>query len=1011
MYPADDQPRPRALSGLALSGGGIRSATFNLGLLQALKRHGLLQRFDYLSTVSGGGYCGGWWSAWLSRGSREKGDFFPPDERIEPERHEVRHADEVHAHAKSIARDYKQMSDSALNAGSDPIHHLRLFSNFLTPRKGLLSADTWRAIAVISRNLVLTWLVLLPLMLAAIMSGQAYFALATENAFEYRIDLDDDIDTFATSADYRDADERAEAARANAGTHEKPATRERVLERLRVALVPPLVLLIGVVFCVILWMLGTRQCWKLRDVIAVVLTGVAFVLLTVIALMITQTFPRPKIWIAFGGVSAFFAIVLLIAGARKKRKYGARVSDGDFWRNQLVRFQTTLLQWSVISAVVLLFSGFGHDAIDFLLYSHTAHHWVGGQVARAGGWGGIILTLLGAAYTALRGSPSGGDDTKQAKPKTFDRIVFAIVPPLLLFLLAVWLAWVGHRFYAGVYEDGNGEIWYITIATMISAFLFLSMAMYEFRPRSPGKMLALVLVWLALALGAYFVPREEIELHLVSLAAGSAVFIIGALLVRGPVGRRHWAAIASCAALGVAVGFALSWTESLHEYTPLPIARLPYVVLIGIALSIALLLFELVWGEGSNARSFALMLIGFLMFALIAVGACIPDALAWRAVAMFGCISSVLGWVLALGWLADPNVLTVHGFYKSRLVRAYMGASNDERAKARETDVTDAVPDDDVALKNLRNTDHGAPYHLINTTLNLVGGRDLATVQRFSDSFVMSKAFCGSLRTGYRRTDEYACGTLSLGAAVSVSGAAASPNMGGQTPSAALAMLLTLFNVRLGFWAPTPNRSYWRAGSARLWPFYTLQELLSQTTDLMPFCYLTDGGHFDNTGVYSLIQRGCRSIVFADCGADPRPCFSDLGDLVRKVRIDFGTEIDIDIEPLLATPPQSHFIVGTIRYGDAHADMLGLPKEERTGTIIVVKPNRTMGASVDVRQYGFKNDAFPQQTTADQWFDEQQFESYRRLGAISGSAMFEWDTVVRDAGEFFADPTLRKRGS
>lgn len=45
--------------GLALSGGGLRSATFSLGLIRALAKHRLLTRVDYLSTVSGGGYVGG----------------------------------------------------------------------------------------------------------------------------------------------------------------------------------------------------------------------------------------------------------------------------------------------------------------------------------------------------------------------------------------------------------------------------------------------------------------------------------------------------------------------------------------------------------------------------------------------------------------------------------------------------------------------------------------------------------------------------------------------------------------------------------------------------------------------------------------------------------------------------------------------------------------------------------------------------------------------------------------
>ncbi|MEP7220653.1 MAG: hypothetical protein ABI876_17135, partial [Bacteroidota bacterium] len=238
-------------------------------------------------------------------------------------------------------------------------------------------------------------------------------------------------------------------------------------------------------------------------------------------------------------------------------------------------------------------------------------------------------------------------------------------------------------------------------------------------------------------------------------------------------------------------------------------------------------------------------------------------------------------------------------------------------------------------------------------------------------------------------------GGFTLGSAVSVSGAAASPNMGSKTPTSSLAMLMTMFNVRLGYWAPTPNKESWQSPQARLWPFYTLRELLSQTNDLSSYCYLTDGGHFENTALYALVERGCRYILLADCGADPRPCFSDLGDAIRRCRIDFGIEVDLNIIPVKVKPDgdgderygTQHFVVGKIRYSEAHARTLGWTdckeEESRTGYIIVVKPTLTQAESVDVRQYGFENDSFPQQSTADQWFDEAQFESYRRLGELS----------------------------
>lgn len=1005
-----EKARPRNLAGITLSGGGIRSATFNLGMLQALEKRGLLRQFDYLSTVSGGGYCGGWWSAWLSRPSRGQNDFFPDDERIEPERHKERHDDALAGQQKDAMHERKEKSDSAMNAGVDPIHHLRLFSNFLTPRKGLLSSDTWRAMATIGRNLVLTWLVLLPLMLAAIMCGQAYFALMTENEFEYRIDArgtgETNVQTAASSVDaptpaVEEAAEAALRADANEPIDARQTYRDRLLRRLGFAMAPSAFLFIGVVVCVIVWMLATKKCWKLRDVIVYVLTAIAFTLLTIIALEVTQTMPSSGIRSTLLGIAAFFVLVLAVVGIRRRRTFNARLSDLDFWRNQIAGTQTQLLQWSVFSAVILLFAGFGHEVIDFLLYDAGFHNWVGAKVVKAGGWGAIVLSVVGSAYTALKASPSGGDEAKKTKPNAVDAIIFAIVPPLLLLVLGLWLAWIGHRWYTAVYEDANGEIRFITMATVISAFLFLSLALYEFRPRSPRRMLLLVSTWLLLAVGVYFVPRAKVETNVFAIAVGATIFMVLAISLRGPVGKRNWKAIAASAALGIGAWLVIDWRDFGETFTAAPISLLPYLILIGIVLSVSLLLYELLWGEGSNARSFSLMAIGFFMFVLLAVAAFSPTDTAWRALAMFGCISTIMGWVLSLGWLADPNTLTVHAFYKARLVRAYMGASNDARRNARNAEITAAVPGDDVPLVELRNTSHGAPYHLVNTTLNLVGARDLATVQRVSDYFVMSKRYCGSLRTGYRPTSEYSCGTVSLGTAVAVSGAAASPNMGAQTPSAALAMLLTLFNVRLGFWAPTPSRGYWRAGSARLWPVYTIQELLSQTTDLQPFSYLTDGGHFDNTGAYSLIQRGCRFILIGDCGADPRPSFADIGDLVRKVRIDFQTEIDIDLTDLLSKEPKRHYAAGTIHYSKVHADGLGLTDEERTGTLIVVKPNHAARVSADVLQYGLDNDAFPQQSTADQWFDEQQWESYRRLGCISGDSLFDGEGAVGDLAAFF----------
>ncbi|HEV2720921.1 MAG TPA: patatin-like phospholipase family protein, partial [Thermoanaerobaculia bacterium] len=139
---------------LCLSGGGIRSATFALGVIQALAQRGsgaqsLLSKFHYLSTVSGGGYIG----AWLSAYARRSGGI-----------------DEVADRLKAPPED-------PANPEIKPIKHLRQFSNYLAPKLGFLSADTWTLIGTYLRNVSLTWLVLVPLFIAALMLPRFFVSL------------------------------------------------------------------------------------------------------------------------------------------------------------------------------------------------------------------------------------------------------------------------------------------------------------------------------------------------------------------------------------------------------------------------------------------------------------------------------------------------------------------------------------------------------------------------------------------------------------------------------------------------------------------------------------------------------------------------------------------------------------------------------------------------------------------------------------------------------------------
>jgi hypothetical protein len=304
--------------------------------------------------------------------------------------------------------------------------------------------------------------------------------------------------------------------------------------------------------------------------------------------------------------------------------------------------------------------------------------------------------------------------------------------------------------------------------------------------------------------------------------------------------------------------------------------ELSLIGLTGIALCLVFVSMEIILGKGDNRGSLVLLTSVYLVsLVLLLVSFHNQESTKLLHISL-GLLATTITWVIALGWMADPNALSMYGFYKGRLVRAYLGASNPKRL-AKLYEITETVVGDDVLLTDMNNCERGAPYHLLNTTLNLTGGRDLATAQRSSAMFVLSRLYCGSFRTGFQRSKRYANGSLSLGMAVATSGAAVSPGMGAGKTTASQSMLMTLLNLRLGFWAPTPGGEHWESRQTRLWPLHTVREFLSQTSDLSSYCYLTDGGHFDNLGIYSLVERGGWYIVAVEAVADPEPCFCERG--------------------------------------------------------------------------------------------------------------------------------------
>jgi hypothetical protein len=275
--------------------------------------------------------------------------------------------------------------------------------------------------------------------------------------------------------------------------------------------------------------------------------------------------------------------------------------------------------------------------------------------------------------------------------------------------------------------------------------------------------------------------------------------------------------------------------------------------------------------------------------------------------------------------------------------------------------------------------------------MNLVAGEELAWQERMAQSFTITPLHCGNWNLGYRPSDRYYSG-VELGTAITVSGAAANPNMGYHS-SPLVSILMTLFNVRLGWWAGNPGKDgadSWnhRGPIHAAWPL--INEAFGNTTDRFRDVNLSDGGHFENLGLYEMILRRCHRIVVVDAGRDTDYVFEDLGNAIRKIRIDFGIRIDIVLNFLAPNKEGEHlarFAVGDIHYEEIDQ---GAP----IGKLIYIKPLLQKDEPVDIRNYAAAHPGFPHETTSDQWFSESQLESYRMLGFHTVNEILKDPTVV-----------------
>jgi hypothetical protein len=377
---------------------------------------------------------------------------------------------------------------------------------------------------------------------------------------------------------------------------------------------------------------------------------------------------------------------------------------------------------------------------------------------------------------------------------------------------------------------------------------------------------------------------------------------------------------------------------------------------------------------------------------------CGTDWLHWW---YFGAIMFAL---LLLGLFINPAEYGLHAFYRERISRAYAGACNiAEGQHAGQNRGTEPRAGDDRRLSRLV----ARPLQLVCCAANDLTGDPVETLARGSRSAVLSKH-------GFSIGRYWApVGSLHLGSAITASAAAFNSNMGrvSMKLGPAVAFLMTALNLRLGLWLRHPAAAEARS---RRWPGLLLyREMMGLTSAsgalspegpvpaLMRDIHLSDGGHFENLALYELIRRHCRYVLMSDCGADPNVAFDDLGNAFRRVREDFGVDITLDIEPLrpdAAGWSRQHVAVGTIHYS---------PTDQ--GILVYLKPTMTGDEPPDVLQYKTRNTEFPHEGTGDQFYDEAQWESYRRLGLHAAEQVFSFVPAAGEPASGAAGPTSRSR--
>lgn len=977
---------------LCLSGGGIRSATFSLGVIQWLGQHGLLKQFDFLSTVSGGGYIGSWLSAW------------------------------IHRHPRGIVG----VEDDL--AGHDPatVVRLREYSNYLAPKFGFLTADTWTLAVTYLRNLLVNWLLFLPFLVAIISLPHVAVALAAIPPGSDGARLAAHLSLFAgalllgmfTAIGALSLPTLIPGQPSPTGiaklfdaTHERAFLWKCLLPFVLAGILLPIGWLLAQPDMVIRWpFLPFWREWHFTTVPwHWALGGAVFHLVAM----------TPMIGKALSG-GAFRGAWRVIVDPRRAQGFVMFVAraGGAIIACGLVgglAIYAAVSQYGTIKALLpveLLPEG---AVVIYVLVAPVLF------------WSSILLS--GALFVGLTSHFS----------TDFQREWYARAGAWMFIAIVVWLALVGISVLgpAALVYLWNKQYRVSLSFSAISAGLIAVLG-----GRQAGAIVETTGAKYISAAKAMFARLPSLAAPVFLAVLLSVLALLATLLVGQAADLHHtrhefhtfhvltsagWKAMATPAvAIVIALFFDLVTDMnvfSLHgmyrdRLVRAYLAASRYVRLpnpfTGIDANDNLPLAQLRPGAFNQcdinhlAKVLRTQLDDPFWNAWPAEPPAGKDCKGARARVRYllAEVSPVLIWrisktppdtqlmpadeqLLLQRWnavLADAQLYACFNDAAHQAGSAMTDLVRSNRASLEQCDWFSrlaANPSDPAATRggSTHSVEQVRLFPVINTALNLVGGNDLAWQQRKAEAFALTPLHAGAVSVGYRRSIwqlpngelKYFAGDtgISIGTAMTISGAAANPSMGYHS-SPAVTFLLTMFNARLGTWLGNPARDQASRRGPRWMLPRIVAEAFGRTNRTSPYVNLSDGGHFENLGVYEMIRRRCQFILSIDAGQDGDYAFEDLANAINKARVDFGVSIEFAGKPAMHARkdgPSARTALATIRYG-----------ADEQGYLLYVKPAISTKEPVDVTTYAEKAVKFPHEPTSNQFFTERQFESYRMLG-------------------------------